>query len=796
MFHFNGSFFKEGFFRLFIFAWFLFFACPQAHALENDILKGRTIIVKGDKYYPPYEFINKNGQPDGFNVELFREVARELELSYTIELGSWSQVLGELENAEIDVLMGVMVSPQRAGRINFGIPHSVISHGVFTHDKKNYRTLDQLRGKEIIVQEKDFMHDYLLESGLTDQIITVRTQLEALQLLSTGRHDAALIGAFQGLHFIREFKISNVKIRASGIDPVKYAMAVSKGNEELLWLLNQGLFQLKATGKYDELYEKWFSVYEHHYFFTKHKMAFFIAGGFVLLLFAFLFILRYEVRRTTRKLQDSESNFRSFLDVAPVGIIISDENENVIFINRKFSELFGYTIREMPSVNEWWPLAYPDVNYRKIISERWEKTVKVAMENRSGIDPVEAEITCSNGSRRIAEIGFVSLGKTNVVTFVDVTKRKQAEEELLRSNAELDNYFNSSLDLLCIADTNGYFIRLNPEWEKVLGYRLSDLRNTNFLELIHPDDLDASYHALQKLKDQEEVTSFENRFRCKDGSYRWIEWRSKPHGEIIYAVARDITDRKSVQEALKENEQRLHESNLTKDKLFSIVAHDLRNPFNGIIGFSEILKNENENLDRNLIAKYSSIIFETAVQTYRLLDNLLNWARMQQGKINPKPQQISVAELFNDTLNLLDETARKKGIRLNAEIDDQLIIQSDVDMLKVVMRNLVNNAVKFTENDGSVTLTAELLNGEVCISVADTGIGISKENIGLLFDIGKNFTLRGTGDEKGTGIGLVLCREFIEKLGGNIDVQSEEGVGSKFFFTLPQNKCNKNESLK
>lgn len=274
--------------------------------------------------------------------------------------------------------------------------------------------------------------------------------------------------------------------------------------------------------------------------------------------------------------------------------------------------------------------------------------------------------------------------------------------------------------------------------------------------------------------------------------YNWIIFNAMPlskpgekYPEQVFVSMQNITSRKLAEEALKENEDRLRELNATKDKFFSVIAHDLKSPFHSIIGFSEILKSESRNLDISEVESYASIIYESASQTLKLLENLLDWARTQQGAITFNRRQLLLFEALNDTLNLVGEQARKKNISLVNQIHEKLIVHADVNMLKAVFRNLLTNAIKFTVSGGSVYITAEETEDEVRVSVTDTGIGISEENIKKLFDIGTSYTMRGTEKEKGTGLGLVICKEFIEKHGGRIRVESEEGKGSTFLFSLP-----------
>jgi signal transduction histidine kinase len=286
---------------------------PSHAQADSTFHINKTIIVKGDYDYPPFEFINENGQPDGFNVKLFKRLADELGIKYKLELAPWHQVREELENGKIDALLGLMVSEERSKSIKFGIPHNVMNHAIFTREDQNISNLEQLRNKEIIVQKKDLMHDFLKKTGLTDKIIAVENQHRALNLLSSGKHDAALLGNFQGAHLINKHNIKNVVIQNSKIEPKKYAMAVSKDNDELLWLLNMGLYQLKASGEYDEIYEKWFGVYEKKSFLKRFQFPIIITISGLVFLIVIIIFLRYRVKITNQQLQKS---YNEMVDLA------------------------------------------------------------------------------------------------------------------------------------------------------------------------------------------------------------------------------------------------------------------------------------------------------------------------------------------------------------------------------------------------------------------------------------------------------------------------------------------------
>ena len=229
----------------------------------------------------------------------------------------------------------------------------------------------------------------------------------------------------------------------------------------------------------------------------------------------------------------------------------------------------------------------------------------------------------------------------------------------------------------------------------------------------------------------------------------------------------------------------LNELNASKDKFFSIIAHDLKNPFNTIIGFSDMMKESVRLNDSATFYEYTVMINTSAVQTLRLLENLLEWANAQRGNLSFTPVPINLSELITDEFLLIEEMAMGKNIELKSSVADTLTIVADKNMIRTILRNLITNAVKFTHKDGQVKVDAVAYKNHLEISVADTGIGMSQETMAKLFRIDANLSTRGTDNEKGTGLGLFLCKEFVEKHNGKIWVESEEGKGSTFKFLLP-----------
>lgn len=235
---------------------------------------------------------------------------------------------------------------------------------------------------------------------------------------------------------------------------------------------------------------------------------------------------------------------------------------------------------------------------------------------------------------------------------------------------------------------------------------------------------------------------------------------------------------------------KLNKLNTTKDKFFSIIAHDLVNPFNTLLGFSNILLENHEEYDLNKQKEYLQIINNSSKKNFNLVTNLLTWSKAQIGQIQYNPEKLNVKTIIDDIILLFTETTVNKSIKMFAEIDESYHIYTDDNMLKVVLRNLISNAIKFTPKGGSITVSVSfiLINKEqsfIMIKVKDSGMGISEENQQKLFSVGTNISTKGTESETGTGLGLVLCYEFTTKMSGEIWVESELGKGSTFFLRLP-----------
>lgn len=254
---------------------------------------------------------------------------------------------------------------------------------------------------------------------------------------------------------------------------------------------------------------------------------------------------------------------------------------------------------------------------------------------------------------------------------------------------------------------------------------------------------------------------------------------------VMYNLQKQIKARNIAEETIIQTNKELHQLNVDKDRFISILGHDLRSPFTALIGLSEFLKENLQKFSINETNKIADDINIAAQNTFNLLEDILLWARTQQGKIPFNPRNLDLTEISNNVIDILKPNAFAKNITISYSIAGNLTVFADIDMLKTVLRNLVSNAIKFTHNGGTINIGAGQTDSFTTISVSDDGVGISQENMAKIFDVSQVPTTIGTERETGTGLGLLLCKDFVEKHGGKIRVESEAGKGSNFSFTLP-----------
>ncbi len=370
----------------------------------------------------------------------------------------------------------------------------------------------------------------------------------------------------------------------------------------------------------------------------------------------------------------------------------------------------------------------------------------------------------------------------------------QKEKLLKEREAGLKDLFTYMINAFVIFtpvfDDHGHFISyrfvyINPAYERITGVRYEDVKGKTVHE-VWPETEDSWVKAYGKVALTGESATFEMYHQPTGKLYNCNAYCPGKDRQKFCVIFEDITERKLNEEVLRKSEARLQELNATKDKFFSIIAHDLKNPFNAILGFSSLLLEQIIEKDYDGIEKYAATIKKSSQRVMNLLTNLLDWSRSQTGKMDFNPGYFEISKIIHENIKLLQDITAQKSIEIISEIQRKTLVFADQDMLGAILRNLLSNAVKFTKPGGKIIISLEEKEDDFIFSVKDHGVGIKKADMEKLFRIDKSYSTRGTNNEQGSGLGLILCKEFIEKHGGHIEVESEEGKGSTFRFNIPK----------
>ena len=373
-------------------------------------------------------------------------------------------------------------------------------------------------------------------------------------------------------------------------------------------------------------------------------------------------------------------------------------------------------------------------------------------------------------------------------------ERNTTINSLKESEARHTSMISNISDIIEIVDYEGVIKYVSPNIEKWFGWRPLELIGTQSRATVHPEDLEK----LQKMfltlqKRDNSLLTLDYRYKCSDGIYKHVELTATNlfNDQIISGVLlnfRDITYRKKTETELQKKNDELTELNAEKDKFYSIIAHDLRNPFNSFLGLTQILVDELPNLTGEEIHEIAENLRTSAINLFRLLENLLEWSRIKQGLVPVYLEKLELLPVINESLESLLEPARIKRITIAYDVPAGFLVKADSNILQTILRNLVSNSVKFTPKGGKIILSARTSgdNGAE-ISVKDSGIGMSQIMVDNLFRLDFKTNRKGTDGEPSTGLGLIICKDFIDKLGGKIRVETEERKGTLFQFTLPGN---------
>lgn len=508
-----------------------------------------------------------------------------------------------------------------------------------------------------------------------------------------------------------------------------------------------------------------------------------------------------ELNASNAALELSKNRLNDLFDNAPVGYIILDKWGEIIRINNYAQKLLNISPNDLikKQISKFFSQKQNQLLSKKLHEIRTKQTLV------SGEFLIHPDRTPEPVWVRMFFQPDATKENTNVrCAMIDISESVRMKDQLTRSEQKFRILTEKLSDLIFIVNENLDIRFATPAVSRVLGYSVNEIQDMNLLQLVNRQEQEDFANIVYKVTEgdqQDQITDIE--FIAKNSETRHIDCRisnmlksQSVNGIVI--TGHDVTFRMKMQSELdrivSELEiknldlnilnSELNEANATKDKFFSIIAHDLKNPFSTLIGFTDLLLEDYFEFNDTERFEMVRKIYNTAENTLKLLVNLLEWSRMQRGIMKYYPEKIDFIPLLKQIIQQLEHAAVKKKITIDVDLQQSIWVEIDKYMIATIVRNLVSNAIKFTARNGKIAITAKKLGNKYQVEVADDGIGMTKDQMDKLFKLESNTSTTGTDGERGTGLGLILCYDFIEKHDEKIWVESSEGKGSTFYFTM------------
>ncbi|MHC4991360.1 MAG: sensor histidine kinase [Planctomycetota bacterium] len=528
-----------------------------------------------------------------------------------------------------------------------------------------------------------------------------------------------------------------------------------------------------------------------------------VGAGLIFVLTAYLYLLSERAGRVqqlvaerTNKLEDRAAELArvnerlvrqtAILEATTDFVGYADPQGHAVYVNQAGRRMVGLTDEDdvtamrIPDFHPQWAADLLDKEALPTAIRDGSWSGELALRTRDGRDiPVSAVILSHRDES--GEVTFLA------AVLRDISQRKQAE-------AERDQFFNVSLELLCIADVTGYFKRLNPAWTRTLGWTAEELCAQPFIEFVHPDDRASTLAELDRLRGGEDTVYFENRYRCRDGSYRWLGWTCPapdPGQTLLFAAAHDITPLKEAHDQLQLAKEAAESASRAKTQFLANMSHELRTPLNAIMGYAYLLAQEAADRGHESYRSDLGRIHDAGEHLLALINEVLDLSKIEAGRMELHLEDFDIASVVREAISMVQPLVERNGNTIDARVDDDIgHMHADVTKTRQILFNLLSNASKFTEN-GRIRMEASRHAGDdgeadlILFVVADTGIGMSRDQLEHVFDEFSQADISTTRRYGGTGLGLTITRKFCRMMGGGIEVESEPDVGSTFKVRLP-----------
>jgi len=789
----------------------------------------RELVVGSEVDYPPFALGEAGGTPDGFTVDLWKAVAKEMGLKYRFRVQPFDEILGDFRSGRIDVLINLAYSDERERFASFSAPH-VVSYGtIFTRNGSlRFDSEEELKGKSIIVLSGDLLHDYAVAAGYLN-LVLVKDVAAGMKLLNEGKHDAMLVSRLAGLQTLKQLGINSVGPTGAPIRGVvqRFGFAVRHGDGDLLAQINEGMAIVRMNGTYQNIYEKWFGAIDPRPV-TLIELAKILSPAALLI---FLTGLAYfyqrrmsatlaarvaertsELTATLHSLSESEQKLLTILDNVDAYIYLKDSKGCYLFANKLVRDLWQAKMEDV--------VGYPDEKFfDAATAANIRRNDRRVLEGGETYRAEESNTVKATGKSAVYQSTKLPLRHEDGSIYalcgisMDVTERKQAELLLRKLSLAVEQSPSS----IAIADIDAKLEYVNDAFVRITGYSREELLGSNPRILHSGKTPRESYEALWQNLTQGRPWQGEFHNRRKDGSeyveYATIAPLRQADGAVSHyvAVKEDITEKKRLGLELDAHRHHLEQlvfdrtaqlaqardaaeaANRAKSIFLATMSHELRTPMNGIMGMTDLaLRRATDPQQIDWLNKSKG----SARHLLAIINDVLDLSRMEAEQLTLDEKDLSLAQVIEGALRTQDEAARAKGLILSATIDPSLpdLLRGDALRLGQILTNFISNAVKFSER-GQITVHASVAEEDnhsvlLRIEVRDQGIGINPEDQARLFQAFTQADGSSTRKHGGTGLGLIIAKRLAMLMGGEVGADSTPGVGSTFWFTALMQRGN------
>jgi PAS domain S-box-containing protein len=777
-----------------------------------ELPTNRRIIVGGDRSFPPFEYLDEDGRPAGYNVDLTRTIARELGLDVEFRMETWSEVVTAFENGEIDILQGMFYTPQRDLKFDFSQPH-VANHYIAVTRAGGQAppgTLDALRGRRLVVERGDVAEEFLVQHGLAENLRLVDGPETALGELAAGKHDVALVGRLVALHAIEKNGWTNLQIGRTSLISLDYCFAVRNGSKALLAQFDEGLRLMEESGELRRIQEKWFGRYREdppqtYRTVLRESLKFLLPLLAILgLVFLWSWTLRRRVSRKTRELAAVSEKFRSVFEAANVGKSLTLPSGK-IQVNQAFADFLGYTRAELEGMT-WMELT---------VEEDIEPTQRIlndVLSGRSDSVRFEKRFLHRNGTALWADVSTTLRRDSGdkpeffITTIVNINDRKLAEEALRESEEKFRTIYEHMSVGIAQMNLELTIVHANESYCRMLGYLPEELVGKKLPEITHPEVVEENLR-LQAQLGRGELDHFrlDKTFVHKDGhpvhGILDANLIRDASGQPMYFLGSvvDISQRRRAEDERKLLEAQLRQAQKMESvgRLAGGVAHDFNNMLGVILGFTELALDrveETSPLHGDLVE-----IQNAARRSADITSQLLAFARQQP--IAPRALDMNATVL--DMLKLLRRLIGEEVVLDIRPGEDLWPVLLDPAQLHQVLANLCINARDAISGVGRILLETHNRSLDevycaqhpgarpgdfVLLNVSDDGCGIPPEILEHIFE--PFFTTKEL--HKGTGLGLATVYGIVKQNDGFIRVYSEMDKGTSIQIYLPRHASDEN----